>query len=136
MQLAIQVNVTVPNQPSSLAKVCDKLRASDVNVKAITCTEGRESTVIHLIVNDPETAKIVLQQLGTVTTSPVLGFLMKNKPGMIATLGRACAVAGVNIHNLYATTAGKEAMVYLAVDDVERAAASLKDWERAQHKTH
>lgn len=136
MQLALQVNVTVPNQPSSLAKVCDKLRANDVNITAITCTEGREHTTIHMIVNDVETAKIVLQDLGKVSTTPVLGFLMKNKPGMIAVIGRACAVAGVNIHNLFATTAGKEAMVYVSVDDVEKAATSLKEWEKNLSKNH
>lgn len=136
MQLALQVNVTVSNQPSSLAKVCDKLRSNDVNITAITCSEGREKSIIHLIVNDVETAKIVLQELGQVTTTPVLGFLIKNKPGMIATLGRACAVAGVNIHNLFATTAGKEAMVYVSVDDVEKAATSLKEWEKTLSKSH
>ncbi len=124
----------MPNVPSSLAKVCDKLRSSDVNITAITCTEGKERTVIHLIVNDPETAKIVLKDLGEVSTTFVLGFQMKNKPGAIATLGRACAVAGVNIHNIYATTSGKEAMVYVSVDDVEQAAASLKKWEETQGK--
>src|SRR5438045_2788052 len=61
MQPALQVNVTVPNQPSSLARVCDKLRANNINISAITCTEIRENTTIHMIVDDPESAKIVLR---------------------------------------------------------------------------
>ncbi len=134
MQPALQVNVAMPNVPSSLAKVCDKLRSSDVNITAITCTEGKERTIIHLIVNDPETAKIVLKDLGEVSTTFVLGFQMKNKPGAIATLGRACSVAGINIHNIYATTFGKEAMVYVSVENIEEAVKALKKWEEVQGK--
>jgi len=127
---ALQVNVTVPNQPSSLARLCDKLRASDVNIGAICCTEGKDHTVIHLIVDDPETAKIVLKDIGPVSTTFVLGFKVKNQPGVIAMLGRACAIADVNIKNIYATTAGKESMVYIHSEDMEKAAISLKKWEK------
>jgi hypothetical protein len=129
MQTATQVNITMPNVPSSLAKVGDKLRASDVNISAITCTEGKDSTVIHLIVDDVETAKIVLKELGHVSTTSVIGFKMKNKPGAIAGIGRACAAAGMNIGMIYATTCGKEAMVYVTVADIDKAVTTMKNWE-------
>lgn len=134
MQAALQVNITVPNQPSSLARVCDKLRSSDINISAITCTEGKDHTIIHLIVDDPETAKIVLKDIGPVSTTFVLGFKMKNQPGMIGIIGRACAVSDVNIKNIYATTAGKEAMVYIYAENPEKAAESLKNWEKSLGK--
>ncbi|MDB4978556.1 MAG: domain protein-containing protein [Candidatus Peribacteria bacterium] len=136
MQPALQVNISVSNQPSSLARVCDTLRAHSINISAITCTEMKERTTIHLIVDDPESAKIVLRDLGTVSSTFVLGFKVKNQTGAIASLGRACAVAGVNIHNIFATTCGKEAMVYISVDEIEKAAESLKAWEHNQTKHH
>jgi len=58
MKTDVQVNITVPNTPSSLAKVCDALRSADVNILAIACSEGTPSTIIHLIVNDFETARL------------------------------------------------------------------------------
>ncbi len=134
MELDTQVNVSMPNVPSSLAKVGDKLRSSDVNISAITCTEGPDKTVIHLIVDDIETAKIVLKDLGTVTTTGVLAFKMKNKPGAIANIGRACAAAGINIGMIYATTCGKEAMVYVTVPDIKDAADKVAVWEKSAGK--
>ncbi len=134
MDTAVQVNITMPNMPSSLAKVGDKLRAAEVNISAICCTEGKMQTIIHLIVDDTDTGKIVLKELGPVTTTDVLAFKMKNKPGAIAGVGRACAAAGINIHTIYATTCGKEAMVYIAVEEIEQALALLKTWERGMGK--
>lgn len=130
MQTAVQVNIAMPNVPSSLAMVGDKLRSNSVNINAITCTEGKEKTIIHLIVDDVDTAKIVLKELGPVTTTNVLGFKMKNKPGAIASIGRACAAAGINIGMIYATTCGKEAMVYVTVEDSAKAMANMKTWEK------
>lgn len=134
MEPALQVTVVMPNVPSSLAKVGDKLRAADVNIEAISCTEGANSTMIHLIVDDPETAKIVLKDLGTVTMESVLSFKMRNKPGAIANIGRACAAMGVNIRYVYATTCGKEAMLYVSVGDVPATMEVLKKWEKSAGK--
>lgn len=132
MDLATQVTVVMKNVPSSLAKVGDKLRASDVNIEAITCTEGRDSTAIHLIVSDPDTAKIVLRDLGTVNAEEVLALRMKNRTGAIADIGRALAAASINIGSIYATTCGKEAMVYVTVLNVpaNEALAAMKAWEK------
>jgi hypothetical protein len=134
MQKAIQVNIAMPNVPSSLAKVGDKLRSSDVNINAIACTEGKTHTTIHLIVDDVDTAKIVLKDLGTVTTTDVIGITLKNKPGAIATIGRACAAANINIGMVYATTCGKEAMLYITVPDPDEAMERIKVWEKSAGK--
>lgn len=119
----------MPNEPSSLAKVCDALRSANVNIVAIACTEGLPQTVIHLVVNDPETAKIVLKPLGKITTKEVLSFLVKNKPGAIASIGRACAGADINIQCIYSTTTGKEARAYVVVEDAKGALEALKPWK-------
>lgn len=134
MEPVTQVDITMPNVPSSLAKVGDKLRSSDVNISAISCTEGPDTTVIHLIVDDIETAKIVLKELGPVTTTDTLAFKVKNKPGAIASIGRGCAAAGINIGTIYATTCGKEALVYITVPDGDEAAEKLKAWEKSAGK--
>ena len=131
MEAVTQLNVTVPNAPSSLAKVGDKLRAANVNISAISCTEGHPSTVIHLIVDDPETAKIVLKELWPVSATDVLALKMKNTPGAIAAIGRECAIADLNIRMIYATTCGKEATVYVSFEDVSEALEKLKSWKGA-----
>lgn len=134
MHTATQVTIVLPNIPSSLAKVGDLLRSANVNILAISCREGQPETAIHLVVDDPETAKIVLKPLGKVTLTEVLAFLVKNKPGAIASIGRAFAGAGINIQTIYATATGKEAMAYVAVDDPKSAIAALKPWTSGMAK--
>ena len=132
MKLVQQVNIVIPNVPSSLAKVSDRLRSEELNIDAISCTEN--PPVIHLIVDDPETAKLVLQELGAVTITTVIAFEVTNRPGVIANIGRACAAMGVNIRLIYATTFGKDAMVYMSVDDAPATMELLKKWEKSAGK--
>jgi hypothetical protein len=127
-----QVNVVVSNVIGSLAALGDKLRAADVNINAISCTQGGSKTLVHLIVDEPEDAMMMLQPLYKVTTSEVFAFKMKNKPGSIASIARACAAADISIVNMYATTCGrgKDAIVYVIVDDIAKAREQMKTWEK------
>ena len=120
MTTATQINVTLPNGPGMLAKLCDLLRSADVNIEALFCTEGTDHSVLHLVVDDTETAKIMLQPIGDVTTTTLLAFRLKNKPGAIAQVARMCAGAQLNIAEIYSTTSGKEATVYVSLDNVEK----------------
>jgi hypothetical protein len=126
MQKVTQLNVTVQNSPNSLAKIGDKLRSANINIDAISVSEGTQNSIIHLIVDDPDTAKIVLQEVAHVEAQTILGVRMKNTPGAIASIGRSFAIATINIKNIYATTLGKEAMVYVVVDDVEEAMEKMR----------
>ena len=128
MTTATQLNIVLPNVPGSLAKLCDLLRSAEVNIEAISCsnsndTEDGAASVLHLIVDDIETAKILLRPVGIITTNTLLAFKLKNKPGAIAQVARLCAGGNLNITQIYSTTNGKEAMVYVSVDDTERAIA-------------
>ena len=129
MNAVTQINVSMPNVPNSLARIGDKLRSVDVNIDAIACTEGGDNSVVHLVVNDADEGVVALKELGTVTTNDVLVFRMRNKPGAIGNIGRALGAANVNIRNMYATTWGKDATVYVHVDDIEQAKEGLESWK-------
>ncbi len=126
MKTALQLNVGIPNHPGTLARMSDMLRAADVNIEALFCSDGEKESVVHIIVDDVETAKMVMRELGSVTTTEVLAFKVKNSPGAIAHVARMCAGAKINIRHIYATSLGKEAMCYLAVDDIAKAKDVLK----------
>lgn len=123
---ATQIDVGLPNNPGTLARMSDKLRAADVNIDALFCSDGEKQSVVHLIVDDVETAKVVLREIGPVTTTDVIAIEVKNKPGAIADVARKCAGAGINIRHIYATSLGREAMCYVAVEDLAKAKAALK----------
>lgn len=126
MKVVLQLSIKLPNTPGALARMSDALRAADVNIEALFCTRESEETGVHVVVDDPETAKMVLRDLGDVTTLDVLAIPIKNKPGAIANIARMCAGNQINIDNIYATSSGKDAMVYLIVDDLEKARKVLK----------
>ena len=130
MEIVTQLNITRENAPGNLAKVSDKLRASGVNISAVSCTEGPKTSTLHLIVDDVDSAKLILQPICKLGSTEILAFQMRNKPGAIAAIGRACAGAGINIKNIYATTNGhdKEAIIYIAVDNAPEAVEMLKPW--------
>ena len=118
----LQINLTVPNVPGSLALLSDKLKAANVNIEGLFCEEGPKFTTVHLIVDDTETAKLVLKPLYECTTTPVLAIQEKNNPGTIAHIARMLAGASINIHHIYATASGKrDVMVFMAVSDIEKA---------------
>ena len=129
MTPAVQLNIAMKNAPGNLANVSDMLRRADINISAISSSEGSPSSIIHMIVSDPETAKIILQPHWTVTSDDLIAFRAKNKPGAIAAIGRGCAGAGVNIRTIYSTSFGPDAMVYVLVDDMEKAVKFFKTWK-------
>lgn len=126
MKVAIQLSITLPNTPGALAKMSDVLRASNVNIEALFCSRENGNTDVHVVVDDPETAKMVLREISDVDTLDVLAIPIKNKPGAIAQIARMCAGNGINIEHIYATSFGKDAMVYLDVTDMEKAKEVLK----------
>lgn len=117
-----QVNLQVPNTPGMLARVSDALKAADINIEAICCMDRGDESSIHMIVDDTDTAVIALKDMGIVTRESVMAFQKINKPGAISQIARSCAGGNINIRGIYATTHGKkEAMVYVMVDDIEKA---------------
>lgn len=126
MKTALQLTIKLPNNPGSLARMTDVLRSADVNIDALFCNEGANDTAVNVVVDDPETAKMVLKDIADVSATEVLAIPIKNKPGSIAHIARMCAGAGINIRHIYATSFGKDAMVYLAVDDLEKAKKMIK----------
>jgi len=69
--------------------------------------------------------------LGKVSTTEVVSFIVKNKPGAIASIGRAFAGAGINIKNIYSSAIGREGKVYVIVDDCKKAMEALQPWKGA-----
>jgi hypothetical protein len=126
MKIVSQLSIGIPNTIGSMAHMTDMLRAADVNIDALFCTEGVPTTTVHLVTDDPETAKMVLAKIGPVTTMDVISLDMPNKPGSIAHVARKCAGAGVNIKHMYATSTGKGATLYLATEQVQPAMNALK----------
>ncbi len=120
MRVVTQLDVTVDNVPGRLSAVCTALLQSSINILGMCASSEGSKQVWHFVVNDIEAAKSALVSKGSaVTTSDVLGFsCAEDKPGIIAAIARTCSDSGINIGNIYCTSAvlGGPTSVYLSVD--------------------
>ena len=125
-----QISVQLANIPGQLAKLVDILDKEDISAKAISAASTAESSVVRLVVNDPDRAERVLETFGfTFEVQPVLAVEVPCHPAGMNAIVKPLMDAEINIHYIYTTIEriGKETILILGVDDHEEAAAILKE---------
>lgn len=125
-----QISVQLANIPGQLAKLVDILDKEDISAKAISAASTAESSVVRLVVNDPDRAERVLDTFGfTFEVQPVLAVEVPCHPAGMNAIVKPLMDAEINIHYIYTTIEriGKETILILGVDDLEEAAEILKE---------
>ena len=125
-----QISVQLANIPGQLAKLVDILDKEDISAKAISAASTAESSVVRLVVNDPERAERVLETFGfTFEVQPVLAVEVPCHPAGMNAIVKPLMDAEINIHYIYTTIEriGKETILILGVDDHEEAAEILRE---------
>ncbi len=129
-----QISVQLENVPGSLARLVDILEKEDISTKAISAASTAESSMVRLVVNDPDRAEKVLQTFGlNFDVEPVLAVEVPCHPAGMNAIVKPLMAAEVNIHYIYTTIerVGKETILILGVDNHEEAAEILKEnWIR------
>ncbi len=129
-----QISVQLQNIPGQLAKLVDILDKEDISAKAISAASTAESSVVRLVVNDPDRAEKVLETFGfTFEVQPVLAVEVPCHPAGMNAIVKPLMDAVINIHYIYTTIEriGKETILILGVDDHEEAAEILREhWIR------
>jgi len=125
-----QISVQLANIPGQLAKLVDILDKEDISAKAISAASTAESSVVRLVVNDPDRAERVLETFGfTFEVQPVLAVEVPCHPAGMNAIVKPLMDAEINIHYIYTTIEriGKETILILGVDDHEEAAEILRE---------
>ena len=129
-----QISVQLQNIPGQLAKLVDILDKEDISAKAISAASTAESSIVRLVVNDPDRAEKVLETFGfTFEGQPVLAVEVPCHPAGMNAIVKPLMDAEINIHYIYTTIEriGKETILILGVDDHEEAAEILREhWIR------
>ncbi|NPV03733.1 MAG: amino acid-binding protein [Syntrophaceae bacterium] len=129
-----QISVQLANVPGQLAKLVDILDKEDIGVKAISAASTAESSVVRLVVNDPDRAERVLETFAfTFEVQPVLAVEVPCHPAGMNAIVKPLMDAEINIHYIYTTIEriGKETILILGVDDHEQAGEILREnWIR------
>ena len=124
MQLTKQLAIFLDNRPGTLARMCDTLGASGVNIHAITTSDTVDHTVIRMVVSDYRKALDVFEEHSTlVVEDDVLMVEGVNRPGALARICHKLAAARINIEYCYSATnpGAKRGLIILRVSNPEKA---------------
>ena len=127
---ATQLAVFLANRPGALARVCDALAKSEINIHALATSDTVDHTVVRMVVTDPTKALMLLGEAGVLALeTEVLMIETASEPGVLAEIAERLAKAEVNIE--YAYLAGgrgsEKGLIVLRPSDVEKAQNVLRD---------
>jgi hypothetical protein len=132
---AKQICVRMENRPGALHEVTELLKLDGVNIRAI-CVQAaaEESTVVRMMVDDPELAANALASGGIAFfEEEVLAAEVPDHPGGLHAVLGALKDAQINVQQLYSYLgrSGPNAILILAVDRVPEARTVLRqNWVR------
>jgi hypothetical protein len=119
------LTVILENQPGELAKLGEATGQAGINVEGMGADAREGRGVIHLLVEDAQSARNALASAGIEVQDErdALVVEVEDEPGTMGAVARKLAAAGINIDFAYATFGGCK--LVLGVDDPGRARAAL-----------
>ena len=120
MPVLQQISVFLENVPGRLATLCNTLEKKQVNMRAMSTSEGTEYAVVRFIADDVEAASSALREANLpFSTSDVLGVVVSNEPGALGKVAVRLAEADINVDYAYVTAAnetGKALCIFKVAD--------------------
>jgi hypothetical protein len=105
MELTTQLALFLDNRPGTLARVCEVLAESKINIIAFSTNDTVDHTVVRMVVSDYRKAIDVFEERGAlVVESEVLMVTGDNRPGSLAAIAQKLANAKINIDYAYCAT--------------------------------
>jgi hypothetical protein len=128
MEITKQLAIFLDNRPGTLARVCEALSKSKINIYAITTSDTIDHSVIRMVVSDPHKAIGMFEEHGTlVVEDDVIMLEGDNKSGSLAKIANRLADAGVNIEYCYSATSpnAKKGLMILRTSNAQKALKTL-----------
>ena len=123
-----EFSVRMEDEPGTLGKVCRALADREVNILAFQSIPWEEKSLIRFVVDNPTTAKSVLDTWKLkYTEAEVVWVKLPNRPGELARAASQLGEADINIDYAYCgNEAGTNApLLIFGVVDVSRAVTIL-----------
>ncbi len=120
--------VEMENRPGELARLCEAMADSHINLVLCAAARGEEGTVVF-VADDEAAAHAALVEAGLrYELRPALTIRMENQPGSGAVAFRKLADAGVNAELLLPVRVSDDVFfAVVCVDDEEKARDALGD---------
>lgn len=130
MQRYIQFSIFLVNKPGVMSQLFSELARAKLNITSIAMMDSIEHGVMRLIVDDPDSARPIFQQMNIpVKETDVLGVTLPNRPGAAADLCDRLATSHIHIGYMYCTSGAKggKTMVVIKVPDIKKAIRVLEN---------
>jgi hypothetical protein len=125
-----EIVLRVPNRPGELASIARVLAHARINLAAISVDSTAKRGNVRLVVNDPEGATRLLRQGGySVDVLDLLAVHLEDRAGSFLRVLDLLTRERINVRSVVILVAreGARTLVALAVDDMKRARAVLRD---------
>jgi hypothetical protein len=127
-----QISVLLGNIPGSFARLTHILDSEDISTKAVSAASTAESSMVRLVVNDPDRAAALLASYNfNLEVTPVLAVEVPLHSGGMNAILKPLSKAEINILYLYTTInrIGRETILILGVDKMAEAKEILtQNW--------
>ena len=130
MPIEKQLSIFVDNKPGRLAKICQILAESGVNVYAMSIHDTVDHAIIRLVVDNPNKALIMLEEEGVyIVTQDVVLLTVENKAGVMSRIASKLFRADINIQYAYCTVSKNQdfGCIVLKTEDAEQTVEILSD---------
>ena len=121
--MAKDLSVLLDDRPGALADLGEALGKAGINIGGMCGVPGDRKGVVHILVQDPSSARRVLQDIGIRVSEErdVLILDVPDRPGELGKMCRKIANAGVNINLAYFSLNG----LVIGVDNLDKARAAV-----------
>jgi hypothetical protein len=135
MPIAKELTVQIEDKPGTLAQCCRALAERDVNILAFQGYEREGQSLIRMVVDDPETAKKLLDADSIYyTETEVAQVTLRHRSGELFRAASRLGEAHINVNYAYSGTVPGPNMlplVILGVTDVAKAVSLLEEASKA-----
>ncbi len=124
-----QLSVFIENKAGRLAEILNVLSENNIDISALSIADTSEFGVLRMIVSDPVLAKEKLRESGVIVkTTEVIGMVVDDKPGALASAISLLSEKGIIVEYTYAFLGSdaKGALVVLRTNKPEEAEVVLK----------
>ena len=122
MPTSKELTIRTEDRPGTLGKVCRALADQRVNILAFQSFPAEENSLVRLVVDNPTTAKQVLNtERLSYTETEVAEVKLPNRPGELARAASRLGEANININYAYC---GADLLIF-GVAEVAQAARIL-----------
>lgn len=125
-----QISIFLENRPGTLSAVIDTLRENDINMQALSLSEGLDIGYLRLIVDKHDEAVAVLRKAGhLVIVRDVVLLTVAHEPGGLASAIDVWAKAGINVEYAYSADDARpdRSLIVARVNDLKRAIQLLQE---------